>query len=75
VGRFRIGSNFIELSSSVPAADGTFHLSNHCKDMKSTSHNARRGMMTFVATIFSIACIIAVMYFVFFHPGTPALPG
>jgi hypothetical protein len=43
--------------------------------MKSTGHNARRGMMTFVATIFSIACIIAVMYFVIFHPGAPALPG
>jgi hypothetical protein len=39
--------------------------------MKSTGKNARRGMLTFVATIFSIACIVAVVYFVFLHPGTP----
>jgi hypothetical protein len=73
---FPSGSNFIQLSlSATRRLAGTFRSPDHCTSMKSTGQNARRGMMTFVATIFSIACIIAVMYFVIFHPGTPALPG
>jgi hypothetical protein len=31
-------------------------------------------MLMLVATTFSIACMIAVAYFIFFHPGTPIIP-
>ncbi len=35
---------------------------------------ARRGMMIFVATIFILACLIAVYFTFEFHPGEPAPP-
>jgi hypothetical protein len=42
--------------------------------MSNTGQKARHGMLMLVATTFSIACIIAVGYFVFLHPGTPIIP-
>jgi hypothetical protein len=40
--------------------------------MSDTDRKARRGMMTYVAVIFIIACVLAVLYMLFVHPGTPA---
>jgi hypothetical protein len=40
--------------------------------MNRTDPTARRRMMTYVAVIFVIACVIAVLYMVICHPGTPA---
>ncbi len=36
---------------------------------------ARRRMMIFVATIFVLACVIAVFFAFESHPGEPAPPG
>lgn len=40
--------------------------------MSKPGTTARRGMMTYVAIIFVIACVVAVLYMVIGHPGAPA---
>lgn len=40
--------------------------------MKETDRKAGRGMITFVVTIFVIACIIALLYTLVVHPGYPS---
>jgi hypothetical protein len=41
--------------------------------MSKPEHRRHHGMLLSVANIFSIACILAIMYFVLFH-GTSILP-
>jgi hypothetical protein len=41
--------------------------------MSKLNHRPRHGMLLSVANIFSIACILAIMYFVLFH-GTSIMP-
>jgi hypothetical protein len=40
--------------------------------MNDTDRKARRSMMAYLALIFVIACILAVLYTLLVHPGTPA---
>lgn len=55
-----------------PSAVGTLTRRRGLTFMNDTDRKARRGMMTYVAAILVIACIIAGLYMLFVHPGTPA---
>lgn len=53
---------------------GTKRHRSRCNDMSKIEHRPRYSLLSSVAAIFSIVCIIAVMYFVLFHQGTPIIP-
>jgi hypothetical protein len=43
--------------------------------MSKPEHRPRHGMLFSVANIFSIACIVAIIYFVLFHDTSLMPPG
>lgn len=54
-----------DLARTFPVEFGSRH-------MRKPGTTARRGMMTYVAIIFVVACVVAVLYMVIGHPGAPA---